>query len=177
MSDVMAHHKSVVRALITFLAIVVSAMPTLSSETAAQVRPAAPDFTLVDANGASFRLSSHRGSVVLVDFWATWCAGCKIEIPWYNEFQKKYQSKGLRSVGVAMDEEGWEKVRPYLAEHPIGYPVVVGNLNLVEKTFGLSPTLPITLLIDRQGRIAESHIGVVDKKDWENKIVALLDEK
>ena len=114
---------------------------------------------------------------MLVDFWATWCAGCKVEIPWFIEFQKKYGSQGLTSVGVAMDEEGWDKVRPWLEEHPIAYPVVIGNLELLTKKFGFAPSLPITLLIDREGRIAASHAGVVDKDQWESRIVALLKEK
>jgi peroxiredoxin len=161
----------------TLVAIVVCALPALIVDARAQVRPTAPDFGLIDAHGAPFRLSAHRGKVVLVDFWATWCAGCKVEIPWFIEFQKKYQTKGLTSVGVAMDEEGWAKVRPYLADHPISYPVVVGNLDLLQKTFGLPPNLPITLLIDRRGRIAESHVGMVDKDKWENRILELLKEK
>jgi cytochrome c biogenesis protein CcmG/thiol:disulfide interchange protein DsbE len=99
-----------------------------------------------------------------------------VEIPWYVEFQKKYGAKGLASIGVAMDEEGWEKVKPYLAEHPIGYPVVVGNLDLLQKEFGLAPNLPITLLIDRNGKIAESHVGMVTKGAFEEDIRQLLQE-
>ena len=76
-----------------------------------------------------------------------------------------------------MDEEGWDKVRPWLEEHPIAYPVVIGNLELLTKKFGFAPSLPITLLIDREGRIAASHAGVVDKDQWESRIVALLKEK
>jgi cytochrome c biogenesis protein CcmG/thiol:disulfide interchange protein DsbE len=76
-----------------------------------------------------------------------------------------------------MDEEGWTLVRPYLAEHPINYPVVIGNLPLLQKTFGLDPSLPITLLIDRNGRIAETHQGVVDKDAFEQDIQRLLQEK
>jgi cytochrome c biogenesis protein CcmG/thiol:disulfide interchange protein DsbE len=143
----------------------------------AQTRRQAPDFALPDASGKTFRLAAHRGKVVLVDFWATWCGGCKIEIPWFVEFQAKYRRQGLVSVGVAMDDEGWSTVRPYLAQHPIAYPVVIGDLNLLQGAFGLTPALPITLLIDRQGRIAESHVGVVDRIEWEKKIVALLAAK
>jgi peroxiredoxin len=139
-------------------------------------RTAAPDFSSMDASGRTVRLSDFKGKVVLLDFWATWCTGCKVEIPWYVEFQKKYGARGLAAVGVAMDEEGWEKVKPYLAEHPISYPIVIGNLDLLQKTFGLAPSLPITLLIDRNGRIAESHIGMVAKDAFENDIRQLLQE-
>src|SRR5262245_48906824 len=74
------------------------------------VRKKAPDFSLQDANGASIKLSRFKGQVVLLDFWATWCTGCKVEMPWFIEFQQKYASKGLRSIGVALDDEGWQMV-------------------------------------------------------------------
>ncbi|MGV3518749.1 TlpA disulfide reductase family protein [Luteitalea sp.] len=171
-------HGSIVSILLTMLlCLCTPAIPASTAGPTVPARATAPDFTLVDAGGVPFRLSAQRGKVVLVDFWATWCGGCKVEIPWFIEFQKKYQTQGLTSIGVAMDEEGWAKVRPYLAQHPISYPVVIGNLDLLQRQFGLAPSLPITLLIDRQGRIAASHAGVVDKNTWENKIVALLKER
>jgi cytochrome c biogenesis protein CcmG/thiol:disulfide interchange protein DsbE len=142
---------------------------------AASQRVAAPDFTLDDAGGNAIRLRDYRGKVVLLDFWATWCTGCKVEIPWYMEFQKKYARRGLSSIGVAMDEEGWEKVRPYLRQKPIGYPIVVGDA-VVAKTYGVT-SLPVTLLIDRQGRIADAHTGMVKKSAWEREIQALLRER
>jgi peroxiredoxin len=140
------------------------------------VRATAADFSLADANGEIVRLADLKGKVVLLDFWATWCAGCKVEIPWYVEFQKKYAAKGLTAIGVAMDEEGWDKVKPYLAEHPISYPVVIGNLDLLQKKFGFAPSLPITLLIDRSGKVADSHVGMVKKDAFERDIRQLLKE-
>jgi thiol-disulfide isomerase/thioredoxin len=137
-------------------------------------RKAAPNFTLTDANSAPIRLSDYRGKVVLLDFWATWCTGCKVEIPWYIEFEKKYQGRGLVSIGVAMDDEGWKIVKPYLEQHPINYPVVIGGAD-VAKLYGLT-SLPVTLLIDRGGRIADSHVGMVVKDAWEKAIQTLLQE-
>ena len=148
--------------------------PTLIPRT---VRRPAPDFALSDADGAPVTLSGLKGHVVVLDFWATWCTGCKVEIPWYMEFQRKYGTAGLTSVGVAMDEEGWEKVKPYLVEHPISYPVVIGNLDLLQKKFGIAPALPVTLLLDRNGKIAESHVGMVDKDAFKRDIRRLLREK
>ena len=142
---------------------------------AAGERKTAPDFALTSANGEAISLSGYRGRVVLLDFWATWCTGCKVEIPWYMEFQNKYSRRGLTSVGAAMDDEGWQKVKPYLQEHPINYPIVLGNPGLVEPYQITS--LPVTLLIDRNGKIADTHVGMVDKDRWEREIQQLLEEQ
>jgi thiol-disulfide isomerase/thioredoxin len=133
-----------------------------------------PDFALTDASGAPVRLSAYKGHVVLLDFWATWCTGCKLEIPWYMAFQKKYERQGLTSIGVAMDDEGWQAVRPYLAMHPFNYPIVLGSPGLV-KPYQIT-SLPVTLLIDRNGRVADTHVGVVAKDAWEQEIRRLVKE-
>ena len=142
---------------------------------AAHERKPAPDFSLADARGGRLSLAAQKGRVVLLDFWATWCTGCKVEIPWYIEFQQKYARQGLVSIGAAMDDEGWAKVKPYLAEHPIPYPIVIGNPDLLQP-YDIK-NLPVTLLIDRQGRIADAHAGVVDKDAWEQEINQLLRER
>lgn len=99
----------------------------------------------------------------------------KVEIPWYQEFQAKYARQGLTSIGVAMDDEGWAKVNPYLQEHPINYPIVLGNPVLV-KRYKVN-NMPVTLLLDRRGRVADWHVGMVDKDTWELEIRRLLAEK
>ena len=137
-------------------------------------RKAAPDFALTDATGAPITLSTYKGRVVLLDFWATWCTGCKVEIPWYMGFQKKYARQGLTSIGVAMDEEGWKVVTPYLSAHPINYPIVLGNPDLVQP-YQIT-NMPVTLLIDRNGMIADAHVGMVVKNAWEKEIRQLLEE-
>ena len=142
---------------------------------AQQDRTPAPAFALNDATGATVKLSGYKGRVVLLDFWATWCTGCKVEIPWYIEFQKKYARQGLTSIGVAMDEEGWPLVKPYLKTHPISYPIVLGNPNLVEPYH--ITNMPVTLLIDRDGHIADAHVGMVVKDAWEQEIQQLLADK
>ena len=113
--------------------------------------------------------------MVLLDFWATWCGGCKVEIPWYVEFDKKYRSGGLAVIGVSMDDEGMKVVKPFLAQKNIGYAVVIGNEALAKK-YNLE-SMPLTLLIDRNGRIAVSHAGVVNKDDFESYIKMLLLEQ
>jgi thiol-disulfide isomerase/thioredoxin len=140
-------------------------------------RRAAPAVSVRDAAGKKHQLSNYKGRVVLVDFWATWCTGCKLEIPWFMVFEKKYKAKGLSALGVAVDEEGWRTVTPYLIDHPITYPVVLGDFDVLEKTFGLPASLPVTLLIDRKGRIAVTHPGVVDKEKFEADIEQLVGER
>ncbi|HEX4138157.1 MAG TPA: TlpA disulfide reductase family protein [Bryobacteraceae bacterium] len=137
-------------------------------------REKAPDFTRVDATGHKIRLSKYKGKVVLLDFWATWCTGCKQEIPWYIEFAGKYRKSGLAVVGVSMDDDGWKVVKPFLAEKmKIPYPVVIGD-NALARQFGGIESMPVTMLIDRQGRIAYSHVGVVDRAKFEGEIQELL---
>ncbi len=141
---------------------------------ATETRTAAPAFTLTDSKGASVSLSQYRGRVVLLDFWATWCHGCKVEIPWYMQFGKKYKHDGLTVLGVSMDEN-WKLVKPFLKEKKMKYPVVLGN-DEVAKRYGLS-AMPMTLLIDRDGNIASSFTGIVDKDKFENEIRLLLQAK
>ncbi len=161
------------RGFATTLVIALATMPL----TAGDARKAAPDLSLTSDTGATIKLSDLKGKVVLLDFWATWCTGCKVEIPWFVEIQKKYAADGLSAVGVAMDEDGWTSVRPYLAQHPIAYPVTIGDFDLLQKQFGLPASLPVTLLIDRHGRIASTHPGVVDKTAFEREIQQLLSER
>jgi peroxiredoxin len=165
------------RPIVTTVALVVAF--ALSAVAPADLTPAtsrktAPDFTLTDAKGAPIKLSAYKGRVVLLDFWATWCTGCKVEIPWYVEFQSKYKRSGLSALGVSMDDDGWKSVLPFLQLHKINYPIVIGNWDMGDR-FGFS-SMPATLLIDRDGRIADLHVGMVDKAAFENEIQTLLKE-
>ncbi len=148
------------------------AMSTPDTITPQAQRKAAPDFTLTGTNGQPITLSAYKGKVVLLDFWATWCGGCKVEIPWYVEFYKKYHSQGLAVIGVSMDDEGMKVVKPFLSQKGIEYPVVIGNEGLA-KQYNLT-SMPMTLLIDRNGKVAVSHTGVVDKAGFESHIQELL---
>lgn len=138
-------------------------------------RKQAPDFTLKDANGHTVRLSDYRGKVVLLDFWATWCGPCKIEIPWFQEFERQYKDKGFAVIGVAMDEEGWNVVKPFAQHMSINYRVVVGD-DSIGDLYGEGgiDALPTTFLIDRGGRIASIHVGLSSKSDFEDDIQELL---
>ncbi|MGC2618017.1 MAG: redoxin domain-containing protein [Acidobacteriaceae bacterium] len=110
-------------------------------------RKAAPDFSLTDMQGKPLTLRQFRGKVVLLDFWAVDCGGCRIEIPWYVEFDWKYRAQGLQLVGLDMYGEAPDKIRPFMAKAGMDYPVAVGN-DALGAQYGLQ-AMPLTLLIDR----------------------------
>jgi peroxiredoxin len=133
----------------------------------------APDFTLSNAKGERLRLASYKGKVVLLNFWATWCGPCKVEIPWFIEFQKTYQAQGFTVLGVSMDEDGWSVVNPYVASQKVNYPIVLGN-EQVNMLYGGIEALPTTLLIGRDGRVAYLHAGLITRSEYLKEITQLL---
>lgn len=136
-------------------------------------RKAAPDFSLKDANGQAVRLADYRGKVVLLNFWATWCGPCKMEIPWFVDFERKYKDQGFAVIGISMDEDGWRAVKPFVAQAGINYRVLLGD-DAVSQLYGGVDSLPSTFLIDREGRIAGVHIGLVSKSRYESDLNDLL---
>jgi peroxiredoxin len=146
-----------------------------SGKTASNRKPA-PDFSLKDAEGKTLKLSDFRGKVVLLNFWATWCGPCALEIPWFVEFQQQFKNRGLEIVGVSMDEEGWTAVKPYIAQHKINYHVLLGN-DSVSQLYGGVDSLPTTFIIDRSGRIAITpHVGLAEKNEYLQEIENALNE-
>jgi peroxiredoxin len=138
-------------------------------------RHPAPEFQLRDPAGKKVNLKQYRGKIVLLDFWATWCHGCKEEIPWFADFERKYSAKGLRVIGVSLDGDGWKVVRPFLAGADIPYRIVLGD-DAVAKQYGIE-NMPDTFLIDRRGKIAASYTGMVDRANVEDNIRAMLSKK
>jgi peroxiredoxin len=136
----------------------------------------APDFTLRNSDGARVKLSDFRGQVVLLNFWATWCGPCKVEIPWFIEFQNRYQPEGFTVLGVSMDDNGWAAVRPYVARARINYPVVLGD-EKVNLAYGGIEALPTTLIIGRDGKIGYLHAGLTSKDEYREEILSLLRAK
>lgn len=149
---------------------------TKAASRSSKERKPAPDFTLKDADGSSVKLSDYRGKVVLLNFWATWCGPCTLEIPWFIEFQQQYKNKGFEVVGVSMDEEGWSVVKPYIAEHKMNYRVLLGD-DTVSQLYGGVESLPTSFIIDRDGKIASVHVGLAEKSEYISEIQSLVGDK
>ena len=147
-------------------------------------RVTAPDFSLADATGKSVGLSTYRGKVVLLNFWATPCGGCLLEIPNFVEMQTELKGEGFTAVGISMDtsyeklksaEEAWASVKPFVTQHKMNYPILMGDSSLLA-TYKVAG-LPVTYLIDKSGRTAAVYGGVVNKDDVAANVKALLAER
>ncbi|MGA7908446.1 MAG: redoxin domain-containing protein [Candidatus Sulfotelmatobacter sp.] len=149
--------------------------PPAMTGAVANGHPFAPHFSLPGLTGQQLDLSSYRGKVVLLDFWATWCDPCRDEIPHFVELQSKYGSQGLQIIGVSMDD-GPEPVRDFYQRYKMNYPVVMGNAETGE-LYGGVLGLPIAFLIGRDGRISTRHVGATNISVLEQEIVNLLRSK
>ena len=140
----------------------------------ANAKPANLNFTLKDVNGKDVALSAYKGKVILLDFWATWCGPCKIEIPWFVEFQKTYGARGLQVIGVSVDDTV-EKLRPYVKDLKMNYPVLQGlHHDDIQNAYGPLWGIPVTAVISRNGRICVKHAGISSKDAFEKEIKSLL---
>jgi cytochrome c-type biogenesis protein len=137
-------------------------------------RPPAPDFAVTREDGSALPGSELRGRVVVVNFWATWCGPCRLEIPYFNRIYQEYRARGVEFIGVSVDEGGWKDIRAFVKEQPIEYTVVLDANQKAADAFGGLPGLPVTFILDRQGRIAAKHIGITDADDLRQSIEALL---
>jgi cytochrome c biogenesis protein CcmG, thiol:disulfide interchange protein DsbE len=132
----------------------------------------APDFTRTDLQGKAFTLSALRGKVVLLNFWATWCAPCREEMPAFSAWQRSHGKQGLAIVGVSMDDDPGS-VRQALATRPVSYPVVMGDAKLGERMGGVLG-LPLSYLLDRDGRVVARYQGEASLGAIEARIKELL---
>lgn len=137
---------------------------------------------LIDLKGGPLDLGPYQGKVVLVNFWATWCSPCRVEIPWLIEFQEKYADRGFTVLGVAMDDEGRTAVEPYVERErfelngrqvAINYPIVIGG-EAVERQFDGLIGLPTSILIARDGTRVKRVIGLIDHERLGKEIEELL---
>jgi peroxiredoxin len=139
-------------------------------------RNPAPNFEVKDANGQAFHLADYKGKVVLLNFWATWCGPCKVEIPWFIEFEKNYKDRGFAVLGVSLDDDGWEVVKPYIEARKVNYRVALGSID-IERLYGGGEgiqSLPTSFIIDRDGKVASVHVGLISKSDYQNELEELL---
>jgi thiol-disulfide isomerase/thioredoxin len=134
---------------------------------------AAPDFTLNTLEGQPVKLSDYRGKAVLLNFWATWCGPCKVEMPWFVDLQKQYGSQGLQIIGVAMDDSGKDAIDKFAKEMGVNYLIVQGK-EAVGNAYGGVLGLPTTFFIDRNGKIVDSSAGLIGKGEIEDNIKKAL---
>ncbi len=133
----------------------------------------APNFKLKSQDGKVVELAKLKGKVVVINFWATWCGPCRKEIPGFLEVYKQYKEKGLEIVGVSLDEEGWDVVKPYVDRAKMTYPVVIGDGDLANAYGGIE-AIPATFIVDKKGNIAKKHVGYLSKSDFETIVKSLL---
>ncbi|MCU1239604.1 MAG: hypothetical protein JWO71_330 [Candidatus Acidoferrum typicum] len=142
----------------------------------------APDITLRDLDGKDLSLAQYKGKVVLVNFWATWCEPCQVEIPWLIEMQQKYAAKGFTVLGIAMDEEGASVVTPWVQKErfdvngtksQMNYPIVIGNDAAADKFGGLLG-YPTSVLVTRDGKIVKRITGLISYEEISKSIESQL---
>jgi peroxiredoxin len=133
----------------------------------------APDFELASLDGRKVKLSDYRGKAVLLNFWATWCSPCKVEMPWFVDLQKKYGNDGLVVLGVAMDDSDTPKIAQFASEMGVNYPVLLGT-DKVSEQYGNVQFLPTTFYIDREGRIVGKGTGLLGRGEIEENVQKAL---
>jgi len=136
----------------------------------------APDFSLESLDGKTMRLSDFRGKAVLLNFWATWCGPCKVEMPWFVDLQNQYGSQGLQIVGVAMDDASKEDIGKFAKDMGVNYPILIGKDSVADQYGGVDG-LPETFLITRDGKIMDKIIGLRGKSEIEDAIKKALDTR
>ena len=148
----------------------------------ANAKPAKLDLTLKDLDGRPVNLTTLKGKVVVLDFWATWCGPCKVEIPWFSEFQAKYGKRGLQVVGV-LAEDSVDKAKPFAAAQKMNYMLLDGTVGKsgdvslredLDAAYGPMFGLPVTIVISRDGKACFKHVGLSKKEDFEAQINSLL---
>jgi peroxiredoxin len=136
----------------------------------------APDFSLSTLDGKTMKLSDFRGKAVLLNFWATWCEPCKVEMPWFVDLQKKYAGQGLQVLGVAMDDASPSDISSFAQKMGVNYPVLIGKEE-VGAQYGGIEYLPSTFYISRDGKILDHVFGLVSKSEIETDIQKALGQQ
>ncbi|MBI4327108.1 MAG: TlpA family protein disulfide reductase [Chloroflexi bacterium] len=146
--------------------------PNEATMTSASSTPS-PAWELKGVDGKPLKSSDFAGKVVILDFWATWCGPCRMEIPSFIELQNQYADKGLVVIGVSLDQDGATAVKPFMEKMGINYPIMLGDETIVS-AFGGIEGIPTTFINDREGRIVRKHEGFASKAEFEADIKPLL---
>jgi len=133
---------------------------------------AAPDFTLIALDGTEVTLRDFEGKVLFLNFWATWCSPCRQEIPGFLEIYDKYKDEGLEILGVSLDRQGSDVVKPFAEKMKITYPLAMAN-NEIMQAYQPGQYIPATIIIDREGNIHNKHVGYMDKTQVEKMFLEL----
>ena len=136
---------------------------------------ASPQFALKDLNGRAVRLRAYRGKVVLVNFWATWCPPCRAEMPELIRMQREYASHGLQIIGITFPPETKTRVQRFARSLKVNYPIILGTRQLKAR-FSSEETLPLTVIIDRDGKVNNIISGILLREEFDEKIKPLLTE-
>ena len=140
----------------------------------AEARPANLDFTLQDKDGNDVHFESLKGKVVLLNFWATWCGPCKIEIPWFVEFAEQHAGDGLVVLGLSVDDTV-DKIQAFADEYEVNYAMLVGlGREDFQEAYGPIWGIPMTFFIDREGTLCRTHAGIATREEFEKDIADLL---
>ena len=161
-----------IRIVFLIFAVAGIALSTFGQQATIQQAPA-PAFELKDLNGRTVRLSDFKGNIVLLNFWATWCAPCRVEMPDLVKLQNEYQSKGLQIVGVTYPDYTRAGVRHLARRLKLNYPILLGTGELAVQ-YGVSEALPTTIVIDREGQIRARILGILEPDEFEQIVKPLL---
>ena len=157
-------------------AILIPAKPASGSAdtqpTSIEGRPA-PAFTLVDLDGKKVSLADFKGKPVMVNFWATWCAPCKLEMPWFEEFRKKYAAQNLVILGIADDDASKDEIAKAAKKTGVSYPILLTD-GKVDTSYGGVELLPTTFYVGKDGVVVEQTSGLAGKDDLESNVRKLL---
>ena len=135
----------------------------------------APDFELPALDGKNLKLSDLRGKAVLLNFWATYCGPCKIEMPWFVELQKEYGPQGFQIVGVAMDDASLEDIAKFAKEMGVNYPILLGKESVGQSYGGVS-VLPTTFFLDRDGKLIAREFGLQSRSVFVDHIIKAMSQ-